>query len=795
MTYRKNFLFILLSLFLLWGCGEPEEKAARYLSQGKAYFEKGNYVKASLELRNALQANDRLTEAWFLLSRISKKKGDWPNTLLFSNKTVELDPAHLKARLTLGKLYLAGKQLDKALTQSNALMKLNDSDASVRALRAAVLYRLSDVNGALSEAEKAVELDPANVDGLIVLASLKQQEGAKNKAISLIDQGLAKNPNHLALHIIKIQILEKSDQPDAAIRAYEAAIKARPENLLLRHALAKLYARTRNIGKAESVLREMISTKPARTDLKLRFVNFLLKERDAEAAFKTLAKFIKEEPDNIELRFGLASTHNWTGNAEKAKEVYREIIAKEQNNTHGLSAKSKLAAIIIGEKDKAEGERLLKEVIDIDSRNSEALLIRGALRLKQYKTEEGIADLRSVLRDAPFSANALLLLARAHRQSGANDLANGYYVKAIATNPERLDIRLEYGRFLMRRNLFSRAGEVLLALLAYDPNNVPALHAMTEIRLIQQDWAGAQEYARKVEKGGGDVNFSEQVMGSVYLAQKKIDLSIAAFKRAHLLAPKSSRPMVALVRTYVRHGKREEAKKFLSNVIRAYQGNVMAYVLLGQIYTLEESWDKAEEVFRRVKEIRPKSPIGYRSLTALHFRKGDYAASEKALLEGLAAIPENITLRISMAGLSEKRKDFEKAIKIYEKIVSNNPEVNIAVNNLASMLSDHRTDPESLRRALDLAKRFRNSKFPFFLDTLGWIHYRMNNYERAIRYLEKVVEALPAVAIFRYHLGMSYLAVNNRPSAKKELEKAVSLGNKKDIWLEEAKNKIKTHWE
>ncbi len=134
--------------------------------------------------------------------------------------------------------------------------------------------------------------------------------------------------------------------------------------------------------------------------------------------------------------------------------------------------------------------------------------------------------------------------------------------------------------------------------------------------------------------------------------------------------------------------------------------------------------------------------------------------------------------------------DWEGAISIYEGILADDPGVDIAANNLASALTDHRSDEESLRRALELAQRFRRSDMPYYQDTLGWVYHRMGRDEDALPLLEDAVKAMPEFPVFRYHLGMSYLNTNQAGRARAELEQALTLAQGGFPGMEEAQRAL-----
>ena len=58
---------------------------------------------------------------------------------------------------------------------------------------------------------------------------------------------------------------------------------------------------------------------------------------------------------------------------------------------------------------------------------------------------------------------------------------------------------------------------------------------------------------------------------------------------------------------------------------------------------------------------------------------------------------------------------------LYEELLKSNPDVLIARNNLASLLTDYRQDETSLNQAREVASVLKDSTIPHFRDTYAWI--------------------------------------------------------------------------
>src|SRR6266567_186 len=97
---------VLLAINLLVACGGPEQKKMKFLGKGKGFYEKGDYTKAALELKNAIQIDPKFADAWYLMGMVELKKGNLRGAFGDFNKTIELDPKNLKAHYEVGKMFL-----------------------------------------------------------------------------------------------------------------------------------------------------------------------------------------------------------------------------------------------------------------------------------------------------------------------------------------------------------------------------------------------------------------------------------------------------------------------------------------------------------------------------------------------------------------------------------------------------------------------------------------------------------------------------------------------------------------
>src|SRR5476651_128423 len=158
------FACLVLASLQLAACGSREQRAQGYYEQGMSYLAKQDYVKASIEFKNALQIKGDMVEALRGLAQIDEHNGNLQGLAGSLRSIAEYDPKDLDVRVKLSKLYLMGHALDPALKLANEAVELAPENTVALALKAIALFQLKDVDGATLTAQKVVKIEPGNTD-------------------------------------------------------------------------------------------------------------------------------------------------------------------------------------------------------------------------------------------------------------------------------------------------------------------------------------------------------------------------------------------------------------------------------------------------------------------------------------------------------------------------------------------------------------------------------------------------------------------------------------------------------
>lgn len=192
------------------------------------------------------------------------------------------------------------------------------------------------------------------------------------------------------------------------------------------------------------------------------------------------------------------------------------------------------------------------------------------------------------------------------------------------------------------------------------------------------------------------------------------------------------------------------------------------------------------EVLTLITDVIPKDLPTHTLLGLLHMRAEEY---EVALFhfqeaERLAVLEENdealnAQFYFWLGSCSERIKEFDQAESYFTKAIDAQPDFADAHNYLAYMNAERGV---KLEEALDhvgvaLAVEPENSAY---LDTRGWIYYRMGRYQEALEDITLAVEKLPDDPTITDHLGDTHLALGNAEEAVVWWKKSYALDQTND---------------
>ena len=301
-----------------------------------------------------------------------------------------------------GKTYLENGETDKAVSDFNRVIDLNNTDARFYLFRGNAYSAKQGYEQALDDYNKAIELDP------------EYAEAYNNRGY----------------------IFYVMQDYKGAIAQFKKAIKINPEFIYAYYNRGNAYAAQRKYRKAISDYSRIIKINP---EFSLAYVN----RGNVYFQKRRYSKAIKDFNRALELKEMDAQTYIFRGNAYRARYNYDQAI-NDYNKAIELDPESYMAYLGRGEANKKidnHGDAIndYSRVIELQPQLTYAYVNRGDLYYRKKEYAEAISDYSKVIESGPYNfflnSNVYKKRGEAYHRTGQYEKEKYDKIMAAKLNP------------------------------------------------------------------------------------------------------------------------------------------------------------------------------------------------------------------------------------------------------------------------------------------------------------------------------------------------------------------------
>lgn len=456
-----------------------------------------------------------------------------------------------------------------------------------------------------------------------------------------------------------------------------------------------------------------------------RLANYL--GRDAEA-LEMAALWVETDPGNVEaLRFA-AMQSMAAGDLETGLKYLAELRKLQGSAAFGILARQ------AGDLDREGRARLLAGIDRLlveHPDDPDLMYAKAVLLLQDERIDEGLPLLARVFALSK-TMSVGFAYARALQAAGHLDDA----VDVLETmrswedgDPDRVSFAL--GRMLLDGGRLEQARHVFEGLEAEHPQDPDVHMSLAYVALEQRRFDAAKQELEQVLKLGAQTSLAHYYLGRVAEERGALDEAIAQYEMV------------------------EGEDEFL-----AAQGRVV------EILARE---DRLPEARARLAELRGRQAA---DPVTLYVMESDLLLDAKQpalaldLVQGaLESYPDDISLLYARAMASEKLDDLVGLERDLRRILELEPDNAVALNALGYTLAD-RTDRYAEAYGLITRALALKPADPAFIDSLGWVQYRLMHYDEAVRLLRRAHHDMPDHEVAA-HLGEVLWVTGSRGEALK----------------------------
>lgn len=359
--------------------------------------------------------------------------------------------------------------------------------------------------------------------------------------------------------------------------------------------------------------------------------------------------------------------------------------------------------------------------------------------LLNAETDRAIALLTQSCKELPDSLLARVDLATAYQFAGRYEDAIRQFREALRLDPSRSAIYLTLANLYFETKRDGNALAILTQGLdhARQPQQIRAYTYHRGVKFIDDGDAGRSLPCLRLAVRHFDPPRAEIYyrLGLLYDEIKLQDEALQCFAWAVEEEPNLSQAYVRIALLKLNESV-EASLKVLDQAEGRLPNDILIPLAKGQILSSNERYAEAIPAFARVEGLKRNhpeldvSPTFYLHYGAAYERCGDFARAEQVFEEGLRQRPD----------------DHE------------------VLNYIAYMWAERN---QNLDRALQYAVRANqlNPQNGAYLDTLGWVYYRLGQYQGALQRIEAANKLVPEDPTIRDHLGDTWKALGDRDQA------------------------------
>ena len=217
----------------------------------------------------------------------------------------------------------------------------------------------------------------------------------------------------------------------------------------------------------------------------------------------------------------------------------------------------------------------------------------------------------------------------------------------------------------------------------------------------------------------------------------------------------------------------------LSHIRRIPDGGLYGQLArLAESAVIEDSGQSEEAIvlMKAVAEKDPDNDYLQHRLGDSYRRNGQFASSRDAYMTALTLGRDTGGLHRSLGVALERLGETEAAETHLLRAIEIDPGDAYALNYLGYWWADEGRNLDQAIAMIERAVSHRPSS-GFFVDSLGWVHYKLGDPQRAVGYLERATELEPSDPEITGHLGDVYWALGRQEEARFKWRLARSLSD------------------
>ena len=635
---RLVFMVVVLALTVMFlaSCSGPDEKKTNFFNKGKELYEKEDYVRARLELKNAVQIDPKFSEGYHLLGLIAMKTRNLRAAYGNFSRAVELDPGNLDSHVQIGGLLLSSGKVDGALAKADLVLKNDADNENANILKGSVLLAKKNTDDALRFLKDVVGSKIHKPDGYLLLSLAYQLKGDEKNAEKTLWAGVKANEKSVSLYLPLINLALKRKQTEDAIKLARIIIDIEPKVTNHRLTLASILWDSGKEHQAVEILKNTVSAEPRKEELWIQVAGFYIVKNKPEKAEQVLKDGIHQNAKSFLIRFTLVDLLASMKSYDQAIAVLKDCqsMDKDPASQNIIQTKNTLARIYLALNDLDKAKLYIAEVIKESPNNSDANYIKGMIHLHNKEGVQAVSAFRVVVNERPQFIPGYINLADAHLLNNETNIAFDTIKNALKDMPNSRELIKALARLHISQRNYKEAEKQYQKILDANPKDLEVRADMGDLFQMAGESDRAEKEYMEIKQQAPKQPLGYMKLSTSYIGRQKWDKAITELEQLLQIQPDFWPAANDLAFLLADHG---QGKKYL---------------------------DRALTLAKNAQSLNPSNPDLMDTLGWVYYRKNDIKTAIEWLENAWAGSPKNpvVNYHMGMAyykfGNTEKAKEY-----------------------------------------------------------------------------------------------------------------------------------------
>lgn len=475
-----------------------------------------------------------------------------------------------------------------------------------------------------------------------------------------------------------------------------------------------------------------------------------------------------------------------------------DYISKAEKNAGSIELQRHLMVLAMAKGDLSKAKTIAKDIIDEDENSLLSTLFLTVDNLKSENYQDAIDNLNNLKEEGP--ATFLVPILKLWAQAGLGN------IQTIDLPPSSF-----YAHHALLIHHYVKPSPALLnyALQSYKIEEIDLRDVIkfADLLVLTGQERIALDFYRVIDASGFA---NDQTREKIQKLKNKQDIT-ALIDQPTIENAKQGAAYVFedMANILIRENSDDSAVIFARMALALHPDLDQNKMIIGAVLSTHDQDEQAIDVYNTIPETSKKYILAQRSIADIHTNAENYDAAisilNKLYEDG------DIDSLVQIGDVYRYQEEFEKAVKTYSKVLNHWDEVPAnywhvyysrgmayerlkkykksesdllvalqfqpnhpyVLNYLAYSWADQGINLDKSLSMLMMATQLKPED-GYIADSLGWVFYKMNDFDNAIPHLERAVELLPYDATLNDHLGDAYWQTGRKNEARFQWERAAN---------------------